>query len=242
MRHQIGLTLPVVATAPEASRRRRSDSRRGWRPVQRRGRSPHGSARRTWAEEDLRHRLRSRGLAIAALGCPLRHGLNVQENLEVRISHVKKVMTLAYDLGPHLVVLYPGMLPAEPDRPERLLLTQSLSELGRYGERVGSTLVLEMGQESPADWAAYLQGFTSGGLGINIDPANLVACATSRQRPCKRSMRSCAAIRPCTGRRTRSAWEWGDGDSPGAWRRGLDGFPGCADRGGLRGLADGPGG
>jgi sugar phosphate isomerase/epimerase len=55
-----------------------------------------------------------------------------------------------------------------------LLLTLSLTELGNYGERVGSTLALEMGQETPADWAAYMQGFTSGGLGICLDPANLV--------------------------------------------------------------------
>lgn len=123
---------------------------------------------------DFRNLLRSRGLEVSALGCPLRHGLNVQENLEGRIAHVKKVLTLAYDLGPRVAVAYPGSLPAEPTDPLRLLLIQTLTELGRHSDRIGTTLALELGAELPKRWAECLQGIASGGLGLSLDPATLL--------------------------------------------------------------------
>src|SRR5207302_11153675 len=47
---------------------------------------------------ELRHLLRARGLEFCAVGCPLRHGLDVAENQESRIDHLKKVMSLSFDL------------------------------------------------------------------------------------------------------------------------------------------------
>lgn len=123
---------------------------------------------------DFRNLLRSRGLEVSAVGCPLRHGLNVQENLEGRIAHVKKVLTLAYDLGPHVAVAYPGSLPAEPTDPLRLLLIHTLTDLGRHSDRIGTTLGLEIGAEPPKRWAECLQSITTGGLGISLDPATLL--------------------------------------------------------------------
>src|SRR5262245_40732611 len=63
---------------------------------------------------ELRNLLRAHNLELTALGCPLRHGLDDPQNLEPRIEHVRKVMVLSYDLGPRLVVVQAGRVPAEP--------------------------------------------------------------------------------------------------------------------------------
>ena len=45
------------------------------------------------------HLLRSHGLELTALGCPLRHGLDEPANLQQRIDRVRQVMTMSFELG-----------------------------------------------------------------------------------------------------------------------------------------------
>jgi sugar phosphate isomerase/epimerase len=125
--------------------------------------------------KDFRHRLRSLNLELCALGCPLRHGLADLQNLDLRLQHVKKVLSLAFDLGPRLVVVFAGPIPAEEDARVRQVLRDSLTTLGRHAERVGSTLALATGLEPPATTAVFLEGLDCGGLGANVDPANFLA-------------------------------------------------------------------
>ena len=43
---------------------------------------------------EFRHLLRSHGLELTALGCPLRHGLDEPTNLQPRIDRIRHVLTL----------------------------------------------------------------------------------------------------------------------------------------------------
>ena len=54
------------------------------------------------------------------------------------------------------------------------LLTEALRVLGRHGDRVGGVLALDTGLESGAVLGAFLDRFDTGGLGVNLDPANLL--------------------------------------------------------------------
>jgi sugar phosphate isomerase/epimerase len=45
--------------------------------------------------------------------------------------------------------------------------------LGQFGDRTGATLALETGLEPAEALAKYLDGFDTGSLGVNYDPANL---------------------------------------------------------------------
>lgn len=123
---------------------------------------------------ELRQRLGARHLELTALGCPLRHGLDVPENLEPRIEHVKQVMTLAYDLGPRIVTLQAGSVDGQDDDPRLGLLREALAALAAHGDRVGTTLALETGLDSGAALARFLSRFDTGSLGVNFDPANLL--------------------------------------------------------------------
>ena len=65
-------------------------------------------------------------------------------------------------------------MPEKADTPEANRLRESLLDLGRHGDRTGTTLALETGLESGAALAAYLATFDTGSLGANLDPANLL--------------------------------------------------------------------
>jgi len=123
---------------------------------------------------EFRHLLRGHGLELAALGCPLRHGFDTPDNLQPRIDHVSKVMTLAFELGGRVVVVEAGRIPDKPDDPRTALLTESLLALGQHGDRVGTVLALETGAESGATVRQFLDRLDTGGLGVNYDPANLL--------------------------------------------------------------------
>jgi len=122
----------------------------------------------------FRHLLRGHGLELTALGCPLRHGFDTPENLQPRIEHVRKVMTLAFELGTRVVVVEAGRISDKPDDPRAALLTESLLALGQHGDRVGAVLAVETGAESGNALRQFLDGLDPGGLGVNYDPANLL--------------------------------------------------------------------
>jgi len=124
--------------------------------------------------KEFRHLLRSLNLELTALGCPLRHGFSVDYGLDARVGHVKKALSLAYDLGARVVTAFPGPLPRDDSPMARELLVHSLTELDRHGERVGSRLALEAGLDPPTEFKDFLNRFTAGGIGVNVDPASLL--------------------------------------------------------------------
>src|SRR5262245_42353571 len=99
---------------------------------------------------EFRNLLRAHNLELTALGCPLRRGLDVPEDLQPRIENVRKVMTLCYHLGARVVIVEAGRVPDDPKSPAGALLTESLDALARHGDKVGVTLALETGRESGA--------------------------------------------------------------------------------------------
>ncbi len=125
--------------------------------------------------KDFRHLLRSLNLELSAIDCPLRHGFDVEQGLEARLNYVRQTLSMAYDLGPRVVVAYAGPIGADDKQPPNELLLNSLTELGRHGERVGSVVALEAGWEPPAATKSFLSRITSGGLGVNVDPASLLS-------------------------------------------------------------------
>jgi sugar phosphate isomerase/epimerase len=123
---------------------------------------------------EFRHLLRSHNLELTALGCPLRRGLDSTENQQPRIEHVQKVLSLSFDLGPRIVLVQAGAVTEDPKDPRMHILLESLRAIAQHGDRVGSTLALETGLEDGAVLAAFLDSFDTGGLGVNLDPANLL--------------------------------------------------------------------
>jgi L-ribulose-5-phosphate 3-epimerase len=123
---------------------------------------------------EFRHLLRGHNLELTALGCPLRHGLDIAEGQQPRLEHVREVLALSFDLGPRVIVVHAGAVPDDPDGPRGALLREALLAAGRYGDRIGARLALESGLESGASLAGFLRGLDTGSVGANLDPASLL--------------------------------------------------------------------
>ncbi len=123
---------------------------------------------------EFRHLLRAHNVELTALGCPLRRGLDTPDNQEGRIDHVKKVMSLSFDLGPRMVIVQAGQIPEDDKGPRAGLLAESLLTLGQHGDRIGATLALDTGLEEGTVLRRFLERLDTGGLGANFNPANLL--------------------------------------------------------------------
>src|SRR4051794_5462285 len=116
---------------------------------------------------EFRNLVRGHRLELTALGCPLRRGLDTTEHLEPRLEHIKQVMSLAFDLGPRIVLVQAGAVPTEDNDPRRPLMRDALSALAGHGDRTGTTLALETGLEAGEALAKFLDTFDTGSLGVN---------------------------------------------------------------------------
>jgi L-ribulose-5-phosphate 3-epimerase len=123
---------------------------------------------------EFRQLLKSHDLELTAVGCPLRHGLDVPEGQEERIDRLRLAMALSFDLGPRIAIAEVGRVTEDENDPRRVLLSEALLTLGQHGDRVGAVLALETGLESGEVLRKFLDGFDTGGLGVNLDPANLL--------------------------------------------------------------------
>jgi sugar phosphate isomerase/epimerase len=120
------------------------------------------------------HLLRAHNLELTAVGCPLRHGLDTAVGQEARIEHVRQVMNQSFDLGPRRVIVQAGRIPEDAADTRGRLLTEALLALAHHGDRTGTVLAVETGLETGQILRAFLDRFDSGGLGVNLDPANLL--------------------------------------------------------------------
>ena len=123
---------------------------------------------------ELKHLLRSHNVELTALSCPLRRGLDSADNLQPRIEHVQKVLSLSFDLGPRLAIVQAGQAPEKADDSRGGFLTESLRTLAQYGDKIGATLALETGLESGEVMRQFLDGFDTGSLAVNFNPGNLL--------------------------------------------------------------------
>jgi sugar phosphate isomerase/epimerase len=123
---------------------------------------------------EVLHLLRGHNLELTALGCPLRHGLDTAEGQEARIEHVRKVLSLSFDLGARVVVVQAGRIPEKADEPTGRRMTEALLALGHHGDRTGTVLALETGLDSGAVLRQFLDGLDTGGLAADLSPANLL--------------------------------------------------------------------
>ncbi len=129
----------------------------------------------------IRKLLDDLNLKIVALAFPTRRGYNVAEDLDKRIAGTKSAMKLAYDLGARVVTNSIGRIPDKEDDPDWQLLVQVLDDIGRHGLRVGAQLAAETGSASGPDLAKLLAALPDSGIGVHLNPGQLIVNGFSAQ-------------------------------------------------------------
>lgn len=115
------------------------------------------------------------GLEIAALCGDLGgHGFQRAEENPAKIECSKKIVDLAVDLGTNIVTTHIGVVPSTTSSETWQTMLSACRELGVYAESKNVTFAIETGPESAELLKRFLDGIGSKGIGVNLDPANLV--------------------------------------------------------------------
>jgi sugar phosphate isomerase/epimerase len=116
------------------------------------------------------------GVAISAL-CGDIGGYADPKTNPQRIQRSQKILDLAVDLGTEVVTTHIGVVPADPKDPTYKVMLAACREVALHGEEIGVTWAVETGPETAAVLRPFLDDVDSPGIGVNLDPANLVMCA-----------------------------------------------------------------
>ena len=115
------------------------------------------------------------GLAISALCGDLGGGgfCFADRNPE-KIEKSKRIIDLAKELDTNVVTTHIGVVPEDKNVDRYKVMQEACFELSRYADSIGAHFAIETGPETSAVLKDFLDSLGSTGVGVNLDPANLV--------------------------------------------------------------------
>ncbi len=122
----------------------------------------------------IRKLLADANLSVGSLTFPTRRGFGESQELDRRIEATKVAMKLAYELGAKWVVSRVGTPPEDKASSSYKLLLESLSELGRHGQRVCAMLAIRTGGEPGDRLRALIDDLPPACVGVDFDPGSLI--------------------------------------------------------------------
>lgn len=122
-----------------------------------------------------RRLLADNGLEVSALCGDLGgHGFaRAQENPE-KIERSKRIVDLALELNSHVVTTHIGVIPTNEQSDVYKIMQEACNQLAEYAHRQGAWFAIETGPEPAVRLRQFLDSLDSPGVGVNLDPANLV--------------------------------------------------------------------
>lgn len=125
------------------------------------------------ARRALLGELKSRGLRFSALCGDLGMGFgNAERNPEL-IERSKRIIDMALELETNIVTTHIGVVPADKSHPRYAIMQEACGTLADYAAHNGAYFAVETGPEPPKVLKEFLDSLTSGGVRVNLDPANL---------------------------------------------------------------------
>ena len=119
--------------------------------------------------------LKSHGLRFSALCGDLGHGFGNAELNPSLIEKSKRIVDLSLTLECGIVTTHIGVVPTDKNHDRYKIMQQACYTLAEYADSVGARFAVETGPETSADLKAFLDSLGgTKGVGVNLDPANLV--------------------------------------------------------------------
>lgn len=124
---------------------------------------------------EKRRILTENSLAVSALCGDLGgHGFTVASENPQKIARSKRIVDLALELGGSIVTTHIGVVPADTQCDRYKVLQEACNELAEYAHQNGAWFAIETGPEPAERLRVFLDSLDSKGVGVNLDPANLV--------------------------------------------------------------------
>ena len=126
------------------------------------------------ARRSLKAELEDNGLVFSALCGDLGMGFGHRELNPGLIEKSKRIVELALDLGTNIVTTHIGVVPADRQHERYKVMQEACVELSRFADSLDAHFAIETGPETSAVLKGFLDSLGSKGVGVNLDPANLV--------------------------------------------------------------------
>ena len=91
-----------------------------------------------------------------------------------RIAALKKAAAFAHQLGLPAIITHLGFIPENPSDPAFQEVVAAVKEVAQVLAALDMEFWFETGQETPVTMLRLIQEVSTGNLGINLDPANLI--------------------------------------------------------------------
>ena len=123
---------------------------------------------------DFKALVADNGLVISALCGDLGGGFGNKEENPGKVERSKRILDLAKELGTNVVTTHIGVVPTGSSIDRYKVMQEACFELSRYADEIGAHFAIETGPETSAILKGFLDSLGSTGVGVNLDPANLV--------------------------------------------------------------------
>ena len=123
---------------------------------------------------DFKALVADNGLVISALCGDLGGGFGNKEENPGKVERSKRILDLAKELGTNVVTTHIGVVPTDSSIDSYKVMQEACFELSRYADEIGAHFAIETGPETSAVLKCFLDSLGSTGVGVNLDPANLV--------------------------------------------------------------------
>ncbi len=124
--------------------------------------------------KELLKKVKDHGMIFSALCGDLGIGFgNAERNPEL-IEKSKRILDLAKDLETDIVTTHIGVVPEDKSHPRYAIMQEACFALSEYAASIGSYFAVETGPERAIVLKDFLDTLSSGGVRVNLDPANLV--------------------------------------------------------------------
>lgn len=119
--------------------------------------------------------VKDNGLYISALCGDLGGGgFTVPENNGRKVEKSKVILEMAKEMETNIVTTHIGVVPADPGHDRYKIMQEACFSLAEYADSLDAHFAIETGPETSAVLKGFLDSLGSKGVGVNLDPANLV--------------------------------------------------------------------
>ena len=124
---------------------------------------------------ELLDMVKSLGLRFSAICGDLGHGFGNAELNPSLIEKSKRILDLSNEMEAGIVTTHIGVVPTDPNHERYHVMQEACGQLAEYADSIGAHFAVETGPETSAVLKGFLDSLGgSRGLGVNLDPANLV--------------------------------------------------------------------
>ena len=119
--------------------------------------------------------VKSNGLVISALCGDLGGGgFSFPENNPWKIEKSKRIIEMAKELETDVVTTHIGVVPEDANHERYKIMQDACFRLAEFADSIDAHFAVETGPETSANLKKFLDSLGSKGVGVNLDPANLV--------------------------------------------------------------------